>query len=460
MKRIAGLCLSLVVVVPACVSSTPETKLGMAPTAGSPAPTAWKWQAQDPAFAFVDPDAQRRLSVPPTPPPVEQFVPRDRGLAMLTEDAPRPRPAPGAPLSPDLMVSTATDQAVRTDQTDRTDKPAPAAKSERDGPVAFYFQDIPPRPSRRSQPEQVQAVNYTPEEKSAPTAPRADARINSDPVALPPLSAPPTAPSSSVPTASAAGPAVAAATPAPLAALPPAPASSAPPPPAPASPAPAPPGDGAIKYARNGPPIIRVVNSRRITLNFEVKDVGPSGVAGIDVWSTRDWKEWQRHEAPPQGNAFVVEVAEEGLYGFTLQAHSGAGAAKGPPAPGDMPQVLVMVDLTKPVVQLVEASLAPIGKPRTLTIRWKAGDPNLGRQPISLSYAPKEGGPWQPIACNLENSGCFVWDVPPTAPTEVFVRVEAVDLAGNVGQAQLSKPLVLDTARPFVAITNVEPSAR
>src|SRR5262249_25518021 len=35
------------------------------------------------------------------------------------------------------------------------------------------------------------------------------------------------------------------------------------------------------RQARPGSPLFQVVNTRRITLNFEVKDVGPSGLSGV-----------------------------------------------------------------------------------------------------------------------------------------------------------------------------------
>src|SRR5262249_54069414 len=61
------------------------------------------------------------------------------------------------------------------------------------------------------------------------------------------------------------------------------------------------------------------VNSRRIKLNYEVREVGPSGVAAVELWATRDGKTWQCYSnEPPPAGPLVVHVAEEGSYGFTL----------------------------------------------------------------------------------------------------------------------------------------------
>jgi hypothetical protein len=61
------------------------------------------------------------------------------------------------------------------------------------------------------------------------------------------------------------------------------------------------------------------VNSRRIKLNYEVREVGPSGVSAVELWATRDGKTWQCYSnEPPPAGPLVVHVAEEGCYGFTL----------------------------------------------------------------------------------------------------------------------------------------------
>lgn len=209
------------------------------------------------------------------------------------------------------------------------------------------------------------------------------------------------------------------------------------------------------KPVKGGAPLMRLVNTKRITLNFEVKDVGPSGLASVDLWYTQDCKEWKKYEAPTQAQAYVIEVDEEGMYGFTLLAKSGLGLGKEPPAAGDQPQVWVIVDLTKPDVQLSEVTPVTAGKTQQLTINWKASDKNLGRQPITLYYSDKEEGPWKVIASNLDNSGKYVWQTPAEL-ARIFVRVEASDLAGNVGRAQSARPLLLDSSMPSVSIIAVE----
>jgi hypothetical protein len=211
---------------------------------------------------------------------------------------------------------------------------------------------------------------------------------------------------------------------------------------------------------RGGVPLMRLVNTKRITLNFEVRDVGPSGLSGVELWYTQDCREWKKYDAPMQAKAYVVEVDEEGIYGFTLLAKSGIGLGKHPPAPGDQPQVWVIVDLTPPTIELHEVTPNIIPQNEQVTLKWSASDKNLSRKAISLYYAEKEDGPWKLIASNLENSGKYVWQVPSDAPPQFLVRAEAIDLAGNIGRVQWPHPVLLDSRVPSVSIINVEANGK
>jgi hypothetical protein len=206
-----------------------------------------------------------------------------------------------------------------------------------------------------------------------------------------------------------------------------------------------------------GAPMVRLVNRKQLTLNFEVKDVGPSGLSGVELWYTTDTKNWKKYDAPAQSNAYIIEVDAEGMYGLTLVARSGTGMAKEPPVPGEQPQVWVIVDTTKPAVQLGEVSAVAVPGGQTVTIRWKASDKNLARQPISLYYSERAEGPWKPIATNLENNGLYNWPLPPGMPGLFLVRVDAADMAGNIGSAESPRPMALDASVPKPVIVDVTP---
>ena len=205
-------------------------------------------------------------------------------------------------------------------------------------------------------------------------------------------------------------------------------------------------------------PVVRVVGSKRIHLQYELAGVGPSGIDQLELWCTRDGGHWQKHSIehhtrPP----YVLDVDEDDLYGFTLVAHSGAGVCSKPPRAGDPPQVWVEVNTTPPSVRLLDTRIDREGKDRQLTVLWKATDKNFGPRPITISYAAQPDRPWTPVAMHVENNGRCVCPLPDALPHRFFLRVEAVDLAGNRATAQTRMAVLDDAAQPTASIVTAEP---
>jgi hypothetical protein len=212
--------------------------------------------------------------------------------------------------------------------------------------------------------------------------------------------------------------------------------------------------------AQPGKTPTRVVSSKRIVVDYEIKDVGPSGVSTVDLWYTRDGHKWEKCPVGPQRTSpYILEVREEGTYGITLVASSGIGLKKRPPRPGDAPQVWIEVDVTKPLVRLTGCRVGTGTEADSMTITWKAADKHMTDKPITLSYAEQPDGPWSTIAANLENTGMYVWKMPSNVPQKMVVRMEASDSAGNVGLTQTREPVLVDLAKPSVAIVNIKPAA-
>jgi hypothetical protein len=221
------------------------------------------------------------------------------------------------------------------------------------------------------------------------------------------------------------------------------------------------PAGGATADAGPGATNVRMVNSKRISINYELKEVGKSGIAVVELWYTRnEGRSWQKYDekTTPQ-SPYVVTVNDEGLYGFTLVAKNRAGGGEPPPKVGDSPQVWVEVDLTKPVVHIGSVDVGRGAEAGTLTINYTATDKNIARQPISLSYAEKPDGPWTPIIQGEENTGRYVWRMPESVPFEFHVRVDAMDRAGNVGRAESAKPVIVDLSQPKVQVIGIDPAA-
>ena len=222
---------------------------------------------------------------------------------------------------------------------------------------------------------------------------------------------------------------------------------------------------GAAKFAdageaQPGKTPTRVVNSKRIVVDYEIKDVGPSGVSTVDLWYTRDGHKWDKCPVGPQRTSpYILEVREEGTYGITLVASSGIGLKKRPPRPGDAPQIWIEVDTTKPLVRLTGCRVGTGTEADSMTITWKASDKHMTEKPITLSYAEQPDGPWSTIVANMENTGMYLWKMPTNVPQKMVIRMEAGDQAGNIGLCQTREWVMVDLAKPSVAIVNIKPAA-
>jgi hypothetical protein len=207
----------------------------------------------------------------------------------------------------------------------------------------------------------------------------------------------------------------------------------------------------------------QLVNSLRFEINYEVDEVGKSGVSSVALFWTYDGAVWNYHgDDEDRRSPFLVEVDGEGVFGFKLIARSGAGLGEDPPRPGDPADVWVEVDITPPKIDLPPPQPGRGPSNGLLDIEWRMTEKNPAAKPITLLYSETASGPWIPIAENLENTGRYQWRMPTdeSFPYKFFVRIEGRDRAGNVGRAETPTPVVVDLIKPRLRIVRVEPSGR
>jgi hypothetical protein len=98
-----------------------------------------------------------------------------------------------------------------------------------------------------------------------------------------------------------------------------------------------------------------------------------------------------------------------------------------------------------------------------ISIKWRSSDLHPAPQPVTLAWrADQPGAQWYPIVERLENTGHYVWTVPPNIPARFHLRVDVLDAAGNRSTAETveGSPVIVDRARPRSRILGLEPSAR
>jgi hypothetical protein len=222
-------------------------------------------------------------------------------------------------------------------------------------------------------------------------------------------------------------------------------------------------GRGAATGAGGGQTLL--VPSPQFALQYAVEDAGPGGPASVELWVTQNGgRTWSRRgEDSDRQSPFPVDLGGDGTFGLYLVARGASGLGDAPPAPGDQPQTWVEVDSTPPTVQL-DAPIVGTGQNMgKVAIRWRASDLHPAPQSVTLAWrADQPGAPWYPIVERMENTGQYVWTVPPNIPARFHLRVDVVDAAGNRGTAETveGSPVIVDRARPRSRILGLDPSAR
>jgi hypothetical protein len=202
----------------------------------------------------------------------------------------------------------------------------------------------------------------------------------------------------------------------------------------------------------------KLVKSNSFNIGYSLDQVGPSGVGAVDLYITEDdGRSWFHYGSDPDRKSpFSVRVEKSGQYGFAIRARSGIGLSDDPPQPGNRPEIIVVVDDVAPRPRLGSLNQGQGVTHNQVMLSWVLLDGDLPEQSVMLSRAYSPTGPWEPISGWIENTGRYLWSVDQTFERPVYIRIEARDLAGNIGKADSDQPLHIDLTRPTARILDVE----
>ena len=187
----------------------------------------------------------------------------------------------------------------------------------------------------------------------------------------------------------------------------------------------------------------RRVNTRLFALSYDVDGMGGPNLRKVELWGTTDrGRTWRVYGEDDDGRSpMTAHVEGEGVYGFRLRAHRSDGVVEPPPRAGDMPDVWVAVDLTRPSARLLGARQGEGDRWRQMTALWEASDDHLAAGPVTLAYSLRPSGPWTTIAAGVSNSGRYTWELEDRMPASFFLRLQVRDAAGNVTEQVGDHPL-------------------
>ncbi|EMI18616.1 putative secreted protein [Rhodopirellula maiorica SM1] len=203
----------------------------------------------------------------------------------------------------------------------------------------------------------------------------------------------------------------------------------------------------------------RFSDSNRFSLEYELEAVGIVGVESVELYGSTDggksWKFWGQD--PDNASPFDIETKEEGVFGFRIVVVSSNGLTSPRPQAGESPDIVVVVDQSKPTVRISGAQYGEGDRTGSLVIRYECDDANLMTRPITLSFSDDVEGPWTTIAAGLRNDGDYVWPADPQLPRQLYLRIDATDNAGNMGSYVLDRPIDTQGLAPRARIRGFLP---
>jgi hypothetical protein len=200
-------------------------------------------------------------------------------------------------------------------------------------------------------------------------------------------------------------------------------------------------------------------NSKIFSLDYAIENDPGASISNVELWGTVDrgavWEKWGTDE--DRQSPFDIQVETEGLFGFRMVIVGANGLASRRPLPGDDADAWIQVDTSVPQAKILSALNGKGPDAGSLVIEYLAIDDYFSERPISFFYAESPAGPWLPITQGARNNSRYVWTADPSMPPTVYLRLEAVDAAGNIGSHQLDLPVDVQGAAPRGRIQGFRP---
>ncbi|MFY9254622.1 MAG: hypothetical protein WAO83_14310 [Fuerstiella sp.] len=205
----------------------------------------------------------------------------------------------------------------------------------------------------------------------------------------------------------------------------------------------------------------QVVNNRVFDIDYQVADVGPSGVGAVELFVTENnGREWFKYGVDGDlTSPFQVDTRGEGTFGFAVRVKSGLGFSDPPPQPGDLPDIVVVVDQTPPVAELSVPQVVVDGGGR-VRMSWRISDPNHSATPVRLESAETTSGPWTPVFDWQADQGGYEMPIRAGMANRMYFRLLVRDSAGNVTAVQTNQPVLIDQQRPTATLLRVQSVSR
>ncbi len=218
-----------------------------------------------------------------------------------------------------------------------------------------------------------------------------------------------------------------------------------------------------VTRAKHADVSARVVhsNSRVFKLDYELEQIEATGIESVELWGSQDdgatWAIWG--EDPDQRSPFEVEITTDGVYGFRVVVKGRNGLTSASPQAGDPPDMVIAIDSKAPELRIESLSKNSNIPNRGPCVAYHCADDNLMSGPLTMYIAQSANGPWALIESNIENTGLLPLPSAAKLPQRFYVRLDALDQAGNITTAISPSAFDLAAFLPRARIKDLQPKS-
>ncbi len=196
-----------------------------------------------------------------------------------------------------------------------------------------------------------------------------------------------------------------------------------------------------------------ISKDRDIFVNVKVRTEGPSGLALLQLWMTRDGgRRWEYAGSSRDATKPFTFKGEKGRYGFSVTAVGGSKLVEPHPVPGDKPEAEIEIAPDEPMVKLQVGYVGRFPKAGdAVTFEWQVIDDDLPENPVTAEYRTTDGR-WVEILKGGPAEGSHVWKLPSVSMAISDLRVRVRDVRGNVGEKTARVSCWIDADTPVAEI--------
>ncbi|MCA9058218.1 MAG: hypothetical protein KDA85_06950 [Planctomycetaceae bacterium] len=188
-------------------------------------------------------------------------------------------------------------------------------------------------------------------------------------------------------------------------------------------------------------------NAGRFEIPFDMTSEQTEGQYAVLFGSQDGGASWEQLQVVPAAQqGFPFQAARDGRYTFAVRMMDAQGKLN-QPIQGAEPELEIVVDTTRPDLQLELYEVAP----GQVMARWLASDPSLMPSTLTVEYSDGVSGRWKTANPELTASGQAAIRIPPGSV--VVARASISDAAENIAEATarlMSQNAVPSTASPLV----------